>query len=124
MWLLAAPIKYKTISFMVDSQSAIRAVNKSFVTSSIIKKAIAALSEVAKTNILKFYWVKSHSGIPGNERADEMAKRGAKDSGWWTPWQCQSILPTPCCRAGLMITGPSIGSLGLTVSRPNSGYCP
>ena len=78
-WLLETRVRYERIYFFVDSQAAILAVNKSFVTSATVKKAISAVSELARHNKITFQWVKSHIGIQGNELADTLAKCGTTD---------------------------------------------
>ncbi|KAK0175138.1 hypothetical protein PV327_008915 [Microctonus hyperodae] len=45
--------------------------------------------QLANTNNVKLIWVPSHCGIPCNERADRLAKRGAYDAG------ALPVCPTP-----------------------------
>jgi len=42
-----------------------------------IKDALARLSRTHKIHI---HWVKAHAGVPGNERADQLANRGVTES--------------------------------------------
>jgi len=78
-WLLEVGVKYERIYFFVDCQAAIQAINKPFVVSATVRRALLACSEVAKHNTLVFHWIKAHVGIQGNEHADSLAKRGAQD---------------------------------------------
>ncbi|MDJ0922761.1 MAG: ribonuclease HI [Henriciella sp.] len=38
-----------------------------------------ALDEACARHTIEWIWVKGHAGDPGNERADELARRGAED---------------------------------------------
>lgn len=38
------------------------------------------LDEARRTHDVEWHWVKGHSGDPGNERADELARRGAEQA--------------------------------------------
>ena len=45
-----------------------------------IYQAVQRITRIYRVNI-QFEWIPGHFGIPGNERADEAAKRGAKNEG-------------------------------------------
>jgi ribonuclease HI len=66
-----------SIAICSDSQAALRAVSTPRVTSSIVTEAVEALRVLATFNSVRLIWVPGHSGIPGNERADLYARRGA-----------------------------------------------
>ena len=39
-----------------------------------------ALDEACQRHDIEWVWVKGHAGDPGNERADELARKGARDA--------------------------------------------
>uniref|UniRef100_A0A0A9WJ85 Ribonuclease H1 n=1 Tax=Lygus hesperus TaxID=30085 RepID=A0A0A9WJ85_LYGHE len=68
------------VAILVDSQAAIMAVTSS---SQTISKDVLDCRKLVHEGIMDgkvivFQWVPSHCGIDGNERADELAKRGAE----------------------------------------------
>ena len=67
------------ILFLVDSRSAIQAINSPFVESILVNNAISWLNMLAENNYVRIQWVKAHVGHTGNERADKCAKEGAID---------------------------------------------
>jgi len=71
--------RYKSITVYIDSQAALYAVKKYTVTSKLVKSTIETLNESGNKNFVSLRWVKAHVGHPGNEKADELAKKGASD---------------------------------------------
>ncbi|XP_064106916.1 uncharacterized protein LOC135215892 [Macrobrachium nipponense] len=63
-----------------DSLSALQSLTPRKAGSNIIvRRAIDLLSQIRRANrMVTFIWVPSHIGIKGNERADELAKEGAR----------------------------------------------
>ncbi|XP_066960691.1 uncharacterized protein [Macrobrachium rosenbergii] len=63
-----------------DSLSALQSLTPRKAESNIIvRRAIALLSQIRRAGrMVTFIWVPSHIGIIGNERADELAKEGAR----------------------------------------------
>jgi ribonuclease HI len=47
------------------------------VTSGLVAECLDALSVLANQNELSLMWVPEHCGIPGNEQADKLARRGS-----------------------------------------------
>ena len=68
--------RIKYVKFFSDSQAAIKALNKSEITSKIVLDAHMALNMLAKdTRRCDLVWVKAHAGHDGNEEADHMARK-------------------------------------------------
>ena len=69
----------KYVKFFVDSQAAIYAVGNQQITSHLVMKAVNLLNDLAKkAKNVSITWIPAHKGHEGNERADELAKEGAK----------------------------------------------
>ena len=66
-----------TITFFSDSQAAILAVTHLLVTSNLVLDTINLLNKLGQTHTVNVRWVPGHAGIPGNERADELAREGS-----------------------------------------------
>lgn len=60
-----------------DSESMIKALMSPVVTSKLVKECKEYLNEVGQTNKITIVWVPGHSGVEGNELADEMARTGS-----------------------------------------------
>ena len=67
------------ISFYVDSQAAIRAVNKYLVKSKLIRETKNVLNTICSSNLVVLSWIPSHVGYIGNEIADRLAKLGTRN---------------------------------------------
>ena len=72
--------KNKKIIINCDSQAAIRAVDSTLIKSKTTQKARAELHELGKDNNVLLRWIPAHKGYSGNEKADELAKRGSGDN--------------------------------------------
>lgn len=68
----------KKITICSDSRAALGAMEKCTVQSGLVKETKALYNAVAKNNDILLEWVPGHSGVPGNEKADELARRGSE----------------------------------------------
>ena len=77
--LIMKGVENKIIKFYVDSQSALKAINKIFTDSQLIDKTKETLNELGTKNDITLSWIPGHSNYRGNEIADRLAKRGNKE---------------------------------------------
>ena len=66
------------IVVLVDSQSAINAIQSNIVKSHTVLNCIENLNELGKLNHISIAWTPAHTGIHGNEMADDLAKSGSR----------------------------------------------
>ena len=76
-WLLENPNDSAEIHLYSDSQAALKALLSCTMSSKLVISTAQALDLLGRTKQVKLHWVKAHVGLPGNERADTLAKRGA-----------------------------------------------
>ena len=79
------------IIFLSDSQAAIKALNSTQVTSRLVLDTIDQLNDLGTHHQVTIRWVPGHENIPGNERADELARIGSSA----TPIGPEPFLPLP-----------------------------
>ncbi|XP_044596718.1 uncharacterized protein LOC123273383 [Cotesia glomerata] len=68
----------KHVYICSDSCAALRALEQTEVSSRLVRKCIDSLNELAEYNKVKLLWVPGHSGNAGNDKANELAKAGAR----------------------------------------------
>ena len=66
----------KHIIIWTDSLSSIQAIRTLNIKSRIVGECFNALNHLGTTNTLELRWIAAHTGIWGNEKADELAKLG------------------------------------------------
>jgi ribonuclease HI len=67
----------KYISVCSDSQAALKALLAMKTTSPLVRQCQRALDDISTYHSVGLFWVPGHSGIRGNEIADELAKEGS-----------------------------------------------
>ena len=68
------------VKILVDSQAAILAIGNHRVKSKVVEWAIDSLNNLAKlAKSVTITWIPAHKGHDGNERADTLAKAGARE---------------------------------------------
>ncbi|KAJ8912276.1 hypothetical protein NQ315_016774 [Exocentrus adspersus] len=60
-----------------DSQAALRAISSPRTRSKLVQECGDALESLARQKEVGLVWVPEHMGIPGNERADQLARLGS-----------------------------------------------
>ncbi|KAJ8914612.1 hypothetical protein NQ315_015349 [Exocentrus adspersus] len=70
----------KRINILTDSQAALKGLWNHKVTSRLLWECWEELSDLARHNRVVLLWVPGHSGIKGNEKADELARKGSSAS--------------------------------------------
>lgn len=75
--LLKRDLKGKRIFIVTDSQAALRALASWEVDSGLVLECFHVLNELGARNRVKLVWVPGHQNIAGNEKVDQLAKRGS-----------------------------------------------
>ena len=71
--------KFQSVLFLTDSQSAISVLSSapSYLLPESVWNVWSLASSLSNNATLSFQWVPGHAGLPGNEKADLLAKAGA-----------------------------------------------
>ncbi|KAJ8934170.1 hypothetical protein NQ318_010676 [Aromia moschata] len=77
MEILKTAPKRRTIQICTDSQTALMAIESSKVKSRLVLDCKKILNDLASCNRVILTWVPGHSGVPGNEEADRLARLGS-----------------------------------------------
>ncbi|KAJ8936359.1 hypothetical protein NQ318_007126 [Aromia moschata] len=77
MEILKTAPKRRTIQICTDSQAALMAIESSKVKSRLVLDCKKILNDLASCNRVILTWVPGHSGVPGNEEADRLARLGS-----------------------------------------------
>lgn len=81
IWLLKRePSGVQQICICSDSQAALKALTSYRVDSSLVWLCLEELTSLSTHKSVALIWVPGHSGIPGNDKADELAGVGASQS--------------------------------------------
>lgn len=67
----------RRINILTDSQASLKALMSPKVTSRLVWECRQELEELAERNSVTLFWVPGHTGIDGNEKADELARNGS-----------------------------------------------
>ena len=71
--------KFQSVLFLTDSQSALSILSSasSYLLPESLWNVWSLASSLPNNTTLSFQWVPGHAGLPGNEKADLLAKTGA-----------------------------------------------
>ena len=71
--------KFQSVLFLTDSQSALSILSSapSYLLPESLWNVWSLTSSLSNNTTLSFQWVPGHAGLPGNEKADSLAKAGA-----------------------------------------------
>lgn len=70
----------QTVELYTDSQAAISALQREWTDSRLIKDCKRELTRLSNLNKVQVIWVPGHTGIEGNEKADEAARKAARET--------------------------------------------
>ena len=80
-WCLAENLRRryqeKQIFILSDSQAALKALLSHVITSKLVWECLQLLNTLGNQNKVTLVWVPGHKGIEGNEKADQLARKGA-----------------------------------------------
>jgi hypothetical protein len=76
--LIKSKVRGRNLFIFSDSQATVKALSKSTINTITVKECVDKMNILGKTNNLTISWVPGHSGVPGNEIADELANEGAR----------------------------------------------
>ena len=79
--LLQSGVEGKNVVINCDSQAALQALECITTKSSTTLETVQNLNTLATNNQVRVRWIPAHQGFVGNEKADDLAKRGANEIG-------------------------------------------
>lgn len=106
----------KDINIFVDSQAALKAIDRSYVKSSLTKKCLRMIDKVCDNNKVTLTWIPGHRNIDGNEKADLLARQGSSRHQSWT-----SKIEIPLAEIYLKITRDTTHRWGLRWKNSTKG---
>lgn len=92
--------KGQRYAILSDSQAAIRALTNIESNSYLVRECLATINKLTVHNKLQICWVPGHTGVDGNEEADELARNGASTD---------YIGPEPVCGLNWSASRAAIG---------------
>jgi ribonuclease HI len=75
-WLGRNVLSTNVVNIFSDSQAAVKSMGSMFLNTITAQNCRASLNEMAKQFKIRLIWVPGHSDIPGNCRADQLARLG------------------------------------------------
>ena len=76
-WATSTITSPGTITFLSDSQAAIKALCTTQIKSRLVKDTLLKLNMLGALHSVQLRWVPGHVGLQGNEQADELAREGS-----------------------------------------------
>ena len=76
-WIEDNVDRTEIVYFFSDSQATLQALNRTNCSSIMVMETIDILNRVGQQTFPSVCWVPGHMDIPGNERADELARAGS-----------------------------------------------
>jgi ribonuclease HI len=77
--LLTKHLMRRRIHICPDSRAATAALEKTTTESSLVWVCMQVLGKLSEFNKVTSVWIPVHQGIPGNKKADRLAKEGATE---------------------------------------------
>lgn len=105
--ILNRGIRKKKVAIYSDSQAALQAIDSCRVDSRLVWDCLEALTSIGQHNKVTLAWVPGHKGIPGNEKADELAREGSSKALVGPEPFCGIAKPITKARINMWMQGKS-----------------